>query len=539
MSLQYRAIWSDNRPDLIDSAKRTFQAWIEGKGINLSIPHEGIERAGANEIVVDHGSEGDSRALRIRLIEERPVEEGEERWTTTVHWMIHGAVGWVWVDVEWVSDAAFARPPDMAAPRLVRSLLEQRSADSDQGRLGPSPSLVKLTDVDDLIGWVLQPNRLVPIVVYSVDQHILPVAYSDRAKKAASRLAGCADVRMLTIESEPVFNEAMEPLSLAVFQGAVRVYLPGIDLDEPQPWRHRYTKARNLSVDAHAAANVVVRQVLPRMAAQRPPEVYRLRIRDLLDRQRHVWQELAEGVEVELNQLSVERNQLSDDLRVLQGEKELLQLERDIAYDDAVESEREAVRARRKLDLLRNQLRARGESPEAIELEIEDDIDPASCLDAVNLAQSFEHIAIHPDAPREIARLDESADSELWAQRIYRHLQALDRYAMEKSEGFNGSFKEWCERSGSDYALSLRFVAMTESDWVKKNERMRSHRVLPVDSQVERSGKFVMFAHLKTVQGGGSAIPRIYFHDDTMGATKKIHIGFIGPHDLMPNKSTN
>ena len=539
MSLQYRAIWSDNRLDLIDSARTAFQEWVASKGIKLSVPDEGSERAGAAQVVVDHASDRDIRALRIRLVEESSVEEGAERWTTTVHWMLHGTVGWVWVDVEWVSDAAFARPPDMAAPRLVRSLLERRSAESDRERLGPSPSPVKLSGVGDLVSWILQPDRLVPIVVYSVDQRILPTAYSERARKTASRLAGCADVRMLTIESERAFNDAMEPLTLSVFEGAVRVYLPGIDPDDPQPWRHRYTTARNLSVDAHAAANVVVRQILPRMAAQRPPEVYRLRIRDLLDRQRHYWQELAEDVEVELNQRIAEQDQLRDDLRVLQEEKEMLQIERDIAYEDSVESEREADRARRKLDLLRNQLRSIGESPEAIELTVEDHIDLASCQDAIDLGRSLENIVIHPDAPRDIERLDQSPDSELWAQRIYRHLQALDRYAVAKVEGFNGSFKEWCERSGSDYALALKFVAMTESDWVKQNERMRSYRILPIERQVMGSRETVMFAHLKTVQGGGTTIPRIYFHDDTMGVTRKIHIGFIGPHDLMPNKSTN
>ena len=434
MSLQYRAIWSDNRPDLVDSARPNFQDWVASKGINLSVPDEGRERADSNEVVVDRAADEDIRALRIRLVEEHPVEGGAERWMTTVHWMMDGAVGWVWVDVEWVSDAAFARPPDMAAPRLVRTLLEQRSAASDHGRLGPSPSRVRLSDVDDLVDWILHPDRLVPIVVYSVDRHILPMAYSERAKRAASRLAGCADVRMLTNESEQAFNDAMEPLTLPVFQGAVRVYLPGIDPDDPQPWKHRYTTARNLSVDAHAAANVVVRQILPRMAAQRPPEVYRLRIRDLLDRQRHDWQELAEGVEDELNQRIAEQDQLREDLRVLQEEKELLQIERDVAYEDSVESEREAERARRKLVLLRNQLRSIGESPESIELGSDDHVDLASCQDAIDQGLSLEHIVIHPDAPRDIERLDQSADSELWAQRIYRHLQALDRYAVAKVE---------------------------------------------------------------------------------------------------------
>lgn len=31
----------------------------------------------------------------------------------------------------------------------------------------------------------------------------------------------------------------------------------------------------------------------------------------------------------------------------------------------------------------------------------------------------------------------------------------------------------------------------------------------------------------------------VYFHDDTGGTTGKVHVGFIGPHGLMPNTRTN
>lgn len=48
-----------------------------------------------------------------------------------------------------------------------------------------------------------------------------------------------------------------------------------------------------------------------------------------------------------------------------------------------------------------------------------------------------------------------------------------------------------------------------------------------------------MLAHLKISEGGGSLAPRVYFHDDTGGATGKMHIGLVGPHYLVPNKSTN
>ena len=37
--------------------------------------------------------------------------------------------------------------------------------------------------------------------------------------------------------------------------------------------------------------------------------------------------------------------------------------------------------------------------------------------------------------------------------------------------------------------------------------------------------------------GGGNDIPRVYFHDDTRGDTRTVHVGFIGPHYLVKNSS--
>lgn len=44
-----------------------------------------------------------------------------------------------------------------------------------------------------------------------------------------------------------------------------------------------------------------------------------------------------------------------------------------------------------------------------------------------------------------------------------------------------------------------------------------------------------MRAHLKSAEGGGDLAPRVYFHDDSDGPTRKVHVGVIGPHYLMPN----
>ena len=80
---------------------------------------------------------------------------------------------------------------------------------------------------------------------------------------------------------------------------------------------------------------------------------------------------------------------------------------------------------------------------------------------------------------------------------------------------------------------------MKESDGVHNDRRLSEKRMLPVDPIVSASGKVFMEAHIKIAEGGGPLAPRIYFLDDTSGSTGKIHVGFIGPHEHMPNKSTN
>ena len=42
-----------------------------------------------------------------------------------------------------------------------------------------------------------------------------------------------------------------------------------------------------------------------------------------------------------------------------------------------------------------------------------------------------------------------------------------------------------------------------------------------------------MECHIK-IGDGSDAAPRLYFADDTRGASKKIHVGFYGPNDLVP-----
>lgn len=76
---------------------------------------------------------------------------------------------------------------------------------------------------------------------------------------------------------------------------------------------------------------------------------------------------------------------------------------------------------------------------------------------------------------------------------------------------------------------------MSESQTVVNNAQMAAKRVFKVAKVVEPSGEMFMRAHLKIREGGGGLAPRVYFYDDTAGKTGRVHVGFVGPHYLVPN----
>ena len=466
MALEYRGIWRDDRADLIDTATHTFQEWIDDKEIDLDVPVEGRVSSDGFEVDVRSASEGDVSAVRISLIEDPTDTSDNERWITTSCWIQHRTFGWVWIDVERESDNIFGTSPIIAAPNLAGTLLKQRTQ-ADSVQLGPTPLKVGRGDVEALVEELCESERTIPIVLFSVDPSISPQSYSRRVKRTAKDLAGCADVRMLTADSQGPFNDALPDPSLRVFNGAVRAYLPGITTSDPQPHRHRYILSNRLSANAALAARRIGQMVLPLMLAQRPPEIYRARVKPLLDGRD--WEEYALELDADLANIT-ERN----------GE---LRIEAAIALDEAADSEREIDRLLRRLEVLRRQFRSMGTAPEVLEVDIAEDTSPRNCADALAKAIRLQFLEMHPDAPVDIDRLDEAEENELWAKRIWHHLSALNAYAEEKGPGF----LNWCESSGSDRVIGSRFVAMSESQSVMNNPDLRRHRLLPVNRDVNPS----------------------------------------------------
>ena len=199
-----------------------------------------------------------------------------------------------------------------------------------------------------------------------------------------------------------------------------------------------------------------------------------------------------------------------------------------------------------------NRLRAKSDSYAAA--LIERDSAPADLAEEIAEAESqftitgviemarekCARVAVPNAALKEIDVLDADEKSADWARELWKGLRALNAYA-EESEFFQGGFWEWCEHSNSEHNLwpaTPKKLAMSESDTIMNSGPLRRTRRFYVDSGIDPSGYIHMQAHMKISEGGGQHIPRLYFLDDAKGKTGAMHVGFIGPHRLVPTTQT-
>ena len=164
-----------------------------------------------------------------------------------------------------------------------------------------------------------------------------------------------------------------------------------------------------------------------------------------------------------------------------------------------------------------------------------------SFAELVQIAREhLKHIELPQSAERELDKLDAAEEANFWADEAWKGLQALNEYARKAAE-FKGGFWEWCKHAGAKHQWPAHAdkLAMNESQTVTTSKDLSRAREFDVSTDVRPSGRIKMFPHLKIAAKGGENIPRIYFHDDAKGKTGKIHIGFIGPHRLVPTKRSS
>ena len=436
----------------------------------------------------------------------------------------------VWVDVEWVADDVFDNPPDVVAPGFVCDMIRSARCLGPGGEaLTCDPIPLDTDGAAALLEEIFRPNRKLPIVVFNASDSWNDPGVERALRQVARNLAALTTIYTLSPVAATKLQATLGMLNLEVGEGQCRVYLPIVDPSARRPDRHPIEPMhKSVDVTTDISRRLAVHVATP-LVAQRPPELYLNVGRQLLDgttRGLAEWVEFGEEQEARVGELGRELDRALEALEVTD--------------EEALQAERENEDLRRRLEALRAQVRSLGIAAENVELAVEEEVQVTTCSQAIELARSrLTGVVIHPDAPREIRRLDNVRHPELSARRMWRYLQALDAYALDAAKW--PGFHIWCSRSGSPRALPTRFVAMRESETVLNDSEMHEARRLPVDpvANPSSSPRILMEAHLKVIEGGGFQIPRIYFHDDTKGRTGKVHVGFIGPHELMPNTKSS
>lgn len=528
MSVFYRAIWSNSMTSgidqVIDDLRQRVAGWVQ------ETPEPAPMVEGESTLNVSQGRHRksvyrpiNSQAFEVTVSDQPPGNATE--WTTDIRVVADEKLVHVLVENRMESDD-LTRRISVGRPRVVHDLLEAAEKPCLGGSaLLTEPQAIPTAGIDILTDLLADPKRTLPVIVCSEPCGHHDGSWLKSVNKIASRVEGVAVVVTLDIDAVTAFKKVLG--DLAIWGGGIRVYSPGSVVAGADGWRHRYYVGSRLEEAAQATIDRIVYSVAQLSTRRRVPEVFRV-----FGEQSGLPAGALDGT-VPAAELEAAHEQWEFDL--------------ELALEERSELEKELSRANGHLARLKDELIAKGLSDLIWGTQHETDaLAPDEVQDtsqAVLAAQVYlsKGLAVPESAPRELADIDTAPAAFAWGNNAWRGLRALAAYAEDRSRGWDkGGFWEWCA-SGPllGWPANTKKLSMSEGETVQNNDKLRRTRVFKVDRMVDGSGEITMLAHLKISEGGGNLAPRIYFHDDTNGLTHKVHVGLVGPHYLVPNKSTN
>lgn len=528
MSVLYRSIWSSEVSDserALVGLREQVAAWVQDSESPDPLP----EGKSNFEVSQRRHREAVLRTVNVDAFEVISTDRSDEdptEWVTEIR-VVVGEDSRVHTLVQLsMSSDDLARRVEVGRPAVVHSLLSA----SKRPALGVSqivggPQEIPEKGVSILCEILANPDRTLPVVVCAAPDVSHGGRWLHNAEIIAKRVEGVALV--VTLDRPAVDALKNELGRLAIWNGGVRVYVPGVVNRSSGGWLHRYYRGNLFERRSRTAINSVVYHVTQLSARRRVPDVFR--------------------VFGERSGLPLEALEEMVPAKTVAEERERWEFEIECAREDQSSAERSLGEANNHLSRIRDALFERG----MVDLywgakypqreEFPDDVQCVS--EAVLAAQMYlsDWISLPESTARELDDIDTAPSAYSWGNRCLRGLRALAAYAQDRAGGWDsGGFWEWCD-SGVPFAWPAtdKKLSMVESKFVCTNDKFRRARIFPVDERVDSTGEILMLSHLKISEGGGNLAPRVYFYDDTKGSTKKVHVGFVGPHYLVPNKSTN
>ncbi|MGU3434352.1 hypothetical protein ACNHUS_15190 [Actinomycetes bacterium M1A6_2h] len=464
-----------------------------------------------------------SDAFEVTATDEAAADPTE--WSTVIRVVADDYGVHTLVELSMSSDD-LARRVSVGRPKIVHDLLRA----VDKPRLGGSGLLtepLKLpTDAIAILADMLaNPSRTLPIIVCAEPSGDDGGAWLRSAGKIAARSEGVAVV--ITLDQVAVSEFRNKFGSLAIWDGGIRVYSPGVVTRYTEGWRHRYYLRSRLEESPRSTVDRIVYSVAQLSTRRRVPDIFRV-----FGGQSGLPSDALDGM-IPAKDLTEAREEWEFELEVARDEQSSLEKELTSANGHLARLKAELI-GRGLADLLWG-------TQHEYAASIPDSVQYAS--EAVLAAQMYlaDWLVLPDSAVCELEDIDTAPEAYNWGNKTWRGLRALAAYAQDRAVGWDkGGFWEWCA-SGPllGWPATSKKLSMTESEGVQTGGKFRGTRVFKVDPAVDSSGEITMLAHLKISEGGGNLAPRVYFYDDTSGATKKVHIGLVGPHYLVPNKSTN
>lgn len=545
MSVLYRAMWSGGAASSMTESVKTLDSsvtpWVRGEERSEQVPREkDSTEAKAEHALVEEGrtelnlSDGRHRVINCR----RPSPEALEiitsdlrpgdqtKWTTTIRVVAHENRVYVLVENSMESDDLISRF-SVGRPRVVHDLLHcTRKPVLGSNAVLSEPLAIQANAVGVLIEQLANPDRLLPMIVCSQPGGHIDTNWQKTARRIANRTEGVATV--FTLDSAAVTAFRRQLGDLAIWGGGIRIYSPEVVTRESEGWHHRYYAGPRLVSSPSPTIDRIVSSVARLSARRRVLSTF-----DALNTHGALGTPADDQPMIPLADLESEREQWEFDL--------------ELAVEQQGETEKQLSRANGHLARLKEALIAQGladlvwSTKYETEASVPDEVTDTS--EAVLAAQAYlsDWLAVPEAAVRDLEDIDTAPTAYVWGNSCWRGLRALAAYAQDCSRGWDGGgFWEWCAQGNLlAWPATTKKLAIKESETVQNNDRLREARRFHVDSAVDPSERIIMFAHLKIAEGGGNLAPRVYFYDDTRGKTKKVHVGFIGPHYLVPNKSTN
>lgn len=520
MATIYRALWDE--PDARDigevlgRAARCFATWARPEA-PLELEAD-VERAfpletGALRTVTYRQVDGDSvRGFQATARDESESADGSRNtWTTILSVVGDDGGAHVWVENTLETDNVLQRVK-VGRPRLVSELLAGPGKHVFGGsEVREEATPVSADDVPALVAKLSSPERTLPIIAFS-EPNVSGIPWLDHARRVATRAAGVATVITLDHAAVQTFRAALG--DLAVWGGAVRTYTLAPLNGAADGWRHRYFVVQRLADDGPGVVDRLVFNAAQLSTRRRVPALFGALtdVRPVIDAE-----QFAAAEEQWLFELELER-------------------------EERREVEKQLSKALGHLDRVARALEREGRSDiywgahDAPVDDLPEDVQDVS--EAVLAARTYlsEWLEVPDGVERELDGIDSAPNAYAWGNSTLRGLRALAEYVKARRDGFDGGFWEWCERGDPGaWPATPKKLTMRESESVANNSKWVKARRFPIDRRVSPDGFQYMEAHLKISEGGGDLAPRVYFYDDTAGSTGKVHIGFVGPHYLVPN----